>query len=81
MKIKKRSGDKEHCLRLLPCLRRCPRHPHQDEQLVDHLVPFWKMQFIWCQRDQAGPNVVSTSVHWEQDLNAGMVHPPEECQR
>ncbi|KAL0053585.1 hypothetical protein WJX82_007972 [Trebouxia sp. C0006] len=50
MKIKKRSGDKEHCLRLLPCLRRRPSHPHQDEQLVNYLVhPFWKMleQFIW----------------------------------
>ncbi|DBB00049.1 TPA: hypothetical protein ACH3X1_013906 [Trebouxia sp. C0004] len=50
MKIKKRSGDKEHCLRLLPCLGRGSRHPHQDEQLVNDLVhSFWKMleQRIW----------------------------------
>ncbi|DBB13401.1 hypothetical protein WJX82_009577 [Trebouxia sp. C0006] len=50
MKIKKRNGDKEHCLRLLPCLRHCPSHPHQDEQLLNYLVhPFWKIlgQLIW----------------------------------
>ncbi|KAL0022745.1 hypothetical protein WJX77_010842 [Trebouxia sp. C0004] len=50
MTIKKRSGDKEHCLRLLPCLGHGSRHPHQDEQLVNDLVhSFWKMleQFIW----------------------------------
>ncbi|DBB15405.1 TPA: hypothetical protein ACH3X3_003636 [Trebouxia sp. C0006] len=48
--ILKRSGDKEHCLRLLSCLRRCPSHRHQDEQLANYLVhPFWTMleQFIW----------------------------------
>ncbi|DBA82773.1 TPA: hypothetical protein ACH3X1_007001 [Trebouxia sp. C0004] len=50
MKIRKRSGDKEHCLRLFPCLGRGSRHPHRDELVVNDLVhSFWKMleQFIW----------------------------------